>query len=414
MMNVSYITARMTVRMMMILACVWLVAGMTSCDSSDDTTPSVQPDGGMAVSISIMTGRSVGTRAVTEYDRVGTDKENAIDVADGDYRVFLFDSDGIFAGRLKDLEPEDGSEKDRNVYRITGVLDIRLLDFYIVVLANWEQNGYYYPDPVTGKTTIADLMYAQGYTFNIAGGWQPLTDGSPKTGGIPMFGMHRYTVSREDALAATKDNPVNLSPTEDDAIWMMRSMAKIEVVDAMKKFGYSSYPKLESVTFGPYMEKGKLLPDAKATGGNAIWTNGSQVTTLSLPTGISPTESRLDFFHTLDTDRTNDGGDPMAYVKRDVMAAYIAEQDLTAGTSGGKYTRPYMAVTIRNRAAGTTGNGEETVTFRLDIPDDMGTRLLRNHIYRFEVRSTSANLINIDYVVCPWVVPEPIDIPSFD
>ena len=134
------------------------------------------------------------------------------------------------------------------------------------------------------------------------------------------------------------------------------------------------------------------------------------MTAPSLPAGIAPTGGRLGFFHTLDTDRTNDETPPIAYTDRDVMAAYVAEQDL----DDGRTERPYMLVTVRNRPEGETGDGEETVTFRLDIPADMTTKLLRNHIYRFEIKSASANLININYVVCPWIEHKAIDLPAFD
>lgn len=414
MMYMSNITTLRPMRMAKAMACALLLACAAACDSSDESASPEQPRDSMAVSISIMTGKATATRAISEYDRTSTEKESIIDATNGDYCVFVFDGNGIFADRLHEMTPENDTETNINRYTISGVLDIKLLDFYIVVLANWKQNGYNYPILRPGKTTIAELMNAQGYIFDMPDGWQPFADGEPETGGMPMFGMHRYTVSEADAKQSTRDNPVRLAQTDDDAIWMMRSMAKIEVVDAMEKFGYSSYPKLESVTFGPYMDKGKLIPDAKSTGGSTLWINNKQVTAPSLPTGIAPTDGRLNFFHSLDTDRTNDGDDPMAYVKRDMMSAYIAEQDLTAKTAGGTTESPYMVVTVRNRPEGETGDGEETVSFRLDIPADMGTRLLRNHIYRFEIKSASANLINIEYVVCPWIEHNAIDLPAFD
>lgn len=414
MMSMNDITTLRTIRMVKAVTCVLLLTGMPACDSSDEFAAPEQPVGSMAVSISIMTGKTTGTRAVNEYDRTGTEKENAIDVANGDYRVLLFHKDGWLVRRFKEITPATPDGNGVNRYLITDTLDITLLDFHIAVLANWEQNGWHYPLLAEGVTTISSLMADMRNLFDVKSGWQPFdedgADGKPATGGVPMFGMHSYTVSEADAKRSTKDNPVDLAPTDDDAIWMMRSMAKIEVVDAMDKIGYSSYPKLESVTFGPYMGKGKLIPDARSTGGNALWTNNSRVTAPSLPAGIVPTDGRLGFFHTLDTDRTNDEIPPIAYTDRDVMAAYVTEQDLTDGRT----ERPYMVVTVRNRPAGEDGDGEETVTFRLDIPADMTTKLLRNHIYRFEIKSASANLININYVVCPWIEHKAIDLPAFD
>lgn len=85
----------------------------------------------------------------------------------------------------------------------------------------------------------------------------------------------------------------------------------------------------------------------------------------------------------------------------------MAEQDLTRNNG-------FLYITIRNRPDDMPGNGEATVTYCLDLSQDIGSKLLRNHIYRFEVKSASAQLINVQYVVCPWIEPPAIDIPTFD
>ncbi len=406
-MNMSNITTLLPVRVMKALACVWLLVCATACDSSDETALPEQPNKSMTVSISIMTHKPAGTRAVQEYDRVGTVKENIIDVANGDYRVLVFHKDGWLVKKFNEIKAEPDTDQNTNRYLICDSLDITMLDFSVVVLANWERNGWRYPLLAEGTTTIDGLMGDMKCLFTVRDRWQPLADDTDNTGGIPMFGMHRYSVSREDALRSTMENPVKLAQTDKDIIWMVRSMAKIEVVDAMDKISKDDYPRLEKVTLSPCMAAGKLIPDAYSTGNSEPWSNGEQVNRTSLPAGITPTERNLDFFATTDTDGKEGVENAETYTGHTVYAAYVAEQDLTRNNG-------FLYITIRNRPDDMPGNGEATVTYSLDLSQDIGSKLLRNHIYRFEVKSASAQLINVQYVVCPWIEPPAIDIPTFD
>ena len=136
----SNITTLLPVRVMKALACVWLLVCATACDSSDETALPEQPNKSMTVSISIMTHKPAGTRAVQEYDRVGTVKENIIDVANGDYRVLVFHKDGWLVKKFNEIKAEPDTDQNTNRYLICDSLDITMLDFSVVVLANWERN----------------------------------------------------------------------------------------------------------------------------------------------------------------------------------------------------------------------------------------------------------------------------------
>lgn len=396
MLNNSHILVRLSIRAWALL--VWIVLSVcaVACDSEEEMSLPEQPDGSMTVSISIKTNGSTGTRAADVYDMIGIMEENTINVVDGDYRILLFDKDGWLVGRFDDIQPVTGEEQNVNQYVVTASLDKTLLDFTVVVLANWEQNGWHYPLLAESITTIDGLMVDVDCQFDVKEGWRPFHEnGAVRTGGMPMFGMHSFSVSQEEAKKATGDAPVNLSESERDVIWMVRSMAKIEVVDAMDKINDDDYPRLESVTFAPYMNAGKLIPDAFSNGNGERWNNGSQVGKVSLPAGKTPVTGELALFSIADAD-----------TKREKYVAYVAEQNLNQ-------QKAYLYITVRNRPDGITGDGLVTVTYELDVNQETGMRILRNHLYRFNIKSVSSQLINVEYVVCPWS-GYTVDIPVFD
>ncbi len=152
----------------------------------------------------------------------GSAAENHIDIAGGDFRILIFDSNDLYLGSLDDVgfipvDPEGASK----TYYLLGSLDPEMMErcgrtFKVMFLANWS-GGYMDPeDLVAGKTTVAELCAASVYAFDPA---SDLTlDGGRL---IPMFGI---TDLYRDVDFGDYGSYKNLG-----AIHLLRAYAKVEV-----------------------------------------------------------------------------------------------------------------------------------------------------------------------------------------
>ncbi|MCD8206345.1 MAG: hypothetical protein LUD72_00240 [Bacteroidales bacterium] len=152
-----------------------------------------QADGGMAVKLTIMT-RAITSNSYT-YE-VGTQWENYIDIAGGDYKIYFFTNDKNDAVATEDSErntliaefvPKEVSaidETDYTQYTLSGEVGddiVAYSDFKIVVLANWEA----YPEVTAGETTIDALVENDNATFSA----ETFLGGVDESHLIPFYGV---------------------------------------------------------------------------------------------------------------------------------------------------------------------------------------------------------------------------------
>lgn len=390
----------------------------------------------------------------------GSPAENYINTADCQF--LLFDADRTL---LRPIFPEiTPGQKDDNVdytwYSIKASITEPYfdeavkagndrIDFYIMVIANSHSTGLdgQYPGLTPGVTTIDDIA-AQKIIYNLPS-QGPLGDGgywssswSPSieyNNYIPMAGLQKFTVSADQLKESTYDTPVDLSAgTPAKTIDMLRSMAKIEVIDKIDlPDEYDPNIKrmrIEKVELIGFYRKGTIMPLISSEGQWPDYVSGD-VNQPNLPA--------LDYYavpvpmvgeeYSAPNRGKNIGFDIDTYSSQTehqnypVWSCYVTEYSKLAV---GNDAKPYIVVTLVDESSpdkdtDEDGNEKPTSFFKElklteyvnGAPQGDGINfLLRNHIYRYEINSVSsseANIIDVGYTVCNWD-NYTVDIPTFD
>lgn len=324
----------------------------------------------------------------------GIPVESAIDVKGYDYRVLVFDSNSgaLITDDVLMVQFEQESQSGNTVtYRLLGEVDLRGSDatldkFKVMVLANWnayDKTGTY---ARFNFQKSLGLIYADGDNFNFTSpsgsdaAWAPSISESKL---IPMFGISEEI----DVSKAVEDHIL-----VNDPIPMLRSIAKVEIVDNLSE----STP-ITSIKLSKASANGRFIPNIL---NNTSWNDDAkQVTTPSLPT--TTTEySDVPFFKGSQT-YTVDGKEKAVWV------AYIPEMILASRL---RTDRERPAFTI------TAGSGTQ-YTFRFDNyiegkeADQQSKELqhvLRNHIYRYIVEAPSS-FLTVTSEVLDWDVYTPME-----
>ncbi len=203
-----------------------------SC-GEDGTSPVGTGGGGDGtVTIGLTLTASYGYDEAGKYE-TGSDYENYIDVAGGDYRIYFFTDDDANKGNdvlIAAFEPDEAvpvpvTGSGYTEYSVYGEAPDALTThdtFKVVMLANWGTDNY--PDVEAGTTTIDDICEHSTdnskYTFSHLTDFELSPTDTPKRL-IPFFGVHAYTGVKFKANDATVlREPVTL----------LRAMAKVEVV----------------------------------------------------------------------------------------------------------------------------------------------------------------------------------------
>lgn len=335
----------------------------TACQSSfEEESPAVGASAGQPVSLRIMVGDNITTRAVpipTDNDEEGSIDENHIDIANNDFRILFFDTENryisMFDPQNVTIEPVTSNERIYNMY---GTLaDALPINFKIVVLANWGTDNY--PDGSTaGATTLENICES---IYDYTAGFEPSADNN-RTQVIPMYGVKTCT-----GISFTPDLLSHLG-----SIDMLRAMAKVEIVcedesiaitqatlNCVNSCGYCApnnmYDKTENVLSLHIPEK------AIASSYTKNYTGNANKATFYIPE-----------YQNLDN-------------KANITLSFrTTAEEIRTGTI---FFKDYSSNT--------------------DKPFDIA----RNYLYRFTVQFKTSLIIQ--YTVCPWGRYD-INIPSFD
>ena len=373
-------------RAAVLMLCVLVCAACSSSDDDGGLNGSSDPDA-TVFTMRIVTYNTTSRSWSDPYDRKGNAAENRINVTDGDFRVYLFDKDGKFLQIVQGYMETNGSQSD---YVLRGKIARQYTDFgstgsarlTVLALANWREWGAIYPTPARG-TLLNDFIANTKNEFKIAStAWYPFGSATPKRG-IPMFGYHIFTLTKAEAEASTEYAPATLRGTDDkNDLYMMRSMAKIEIVDAMEKAGSDAYPALDKIIIDKYIPNGLLVPKTTAWKGN-----GLQASAISMPEPYSFSGSELNMFKSADYDSEGVTVNGQQFTGRDMMVAYVPEQYFANAQNS-----PNMTITVRDFAEGTK-NPTKTVKYRLNLHDIIGQTMLRNHVYRIRVAIAATEIV---------------------
>ena len=305
------------------------------------------------------------------YDGVGTDdsdqavpgidNENAID----NIQVFMFSTDGAYIGGLKDMEYE--RQDNSNIYNIKGEVDVvktaigtnEVLNCKIMVVANADA-----ATEVSGKVT--DYNNAATFNHNVSY--------------IPMWGIGTYSINLIQQLQVDLDEP----------IYMLRSMAKIEVT--LNQTIYAKGYRITSATLNKYNTQGYVVPTLPVTtGDNPVvdWNNLTNTTSLSTANVFRENESLAE---------TASSPTPKSFAESEVGKSYViyvpeydneSELTITLGLTHNSTpiykegTTPYTISLNEYKLNNKTGKSEPDTEKPLD--------LVRNHWYQYTINSIDSN-----------------------
>lgn len=390
-------------------------------------------------------------------DERGFAAENFIDVTD--VQFLLFDDNGIL---LRPFYPEV-SVQDADFYtnylmkatftepyfdrmiseaKAANALATTDVSFSIMVIANGKGMHAVPFALYPGVTTIADVA-RELRTFDTPPHYESFTVGdivskvytpwSPSIAEkrlIPMAGLQKFTIKAVELASSSPNEPANLTPDTNTAIPMLRTMAKIEIIDHLEFSTTEEYDpdalrmKVDKVELCGFYSKGTLLPwmGANAPGYISQWTNVStQVTSPTNPGDyyLPPVEFSESGYGT--SDNIFNFGNPIVTTGYNkgfpVFSLYIPEYSLSWLSDAD--VKPYIVITLENSDSdqGGTIKKLELSTYQngkpvanSDIPF-----MLRNHIYRYEINGADnpQNIISVGFTVCDMFTPE-IDIPTFN
>ena len=397
-----------------LVAAATLLSGCIN-DSADCTTPPLQLADNEAValhlSLTVPNEAQLSTRAGTPER--GNDYENKINIQGGDYQIAVFsDDDGSFiTNKVKMVrESIEETSDSYSIYTMIGEIQADLLKnsdgFRIMVLANLKSVGGTYPtdsgsgpSSFAGRKAIVDesvtdfdntsvnvFKPANGETPDMAFCFTtPNNSGNWKLGPssqqlIPMFGFSdRLTLP--DPSQATPWGVVAI----ETQISMLRSVAKVEIIDDMVNNEIVGVNLSESDMYGRY------IPDITANPG---WNTATQIISPTYPSKYTtPLSSgkKVQFYSEKRTIGSED---------KTVWIAYIPEMRLVNSTAQDP-KRPHFSLNF----------GSQSREFDFDNYQDNGKpvtgaaghleSVLRNHIYRYTVTGSLAGL-NVTLKDLPW------------
>lgn len=406
---------------------------LSSCIEDYGECPEIGGEGPFQLSFTILTKNVPDSRATeAEFDQIGTSPENYLDV--NDMRILVFDNNRDF---IVDVTPSASVMSKNDIFTIYEVRakfddpyfvdkvnsgDVNI-DFYILVLANYSDWGISFPPMQKGvslESFFADActMTVLPNTFKLLNAvsdpsWRQL---------FPMAGLQHFSINGNNLLTSTESDPTDLSVLTGKEINMLRSLAKIEVVDKVNIGDNEVFTdedeedplRIDKVELNGYMTQGTLLPGYQQWRGSGS-PETQQVTAPTVPgtasyvrppvlnndNSFEPAGSLSGFILNFYKD---EAATAMREDKCPVFSCYIFEYSsaLLEGTT----QRPYMRITTLAGNVGGDVMESLLLPLRLATYTDDGNPpvnvpyLLRNHIYRFEVVAIHQD-VRVNWTVCP-------------
>lgn len=335
-----------------------------------------------------------------EEEEDGSPAENYIDFVGGDYRIVLFNESGDF---LADFGAENvnssmaGTDNhtieiliDRKKYPGFPV-DSENLTFQVMVLANWNSWKCDYSRLVGRNISESDFnsIWKDGNSFNFSynpdnNSWTPNIDSNPKRL-IPMFGI--------GTISGFQWNSSKNIHYGHSTVWMLRSLAKIEisVSDEMFIKGFD----IIECSINKYNTSGRLIPDLSRDENKFSGDQTPHMKYPSLSDSKQLTGGELKFVN------LSPEGEKARFV------AYLPE--MATGefqiTDDDNDDRPKLEIKM-------AVNGKWFKDYNVELADYSKGKpvknsylfhVLRNHFYNYNIEGeTGTEELKITYTVCPW------------
>lgn len=356
---------------------------------------------------------SSDTRAENHDQVAGTNVENYINVDEKDFKILIFGSDKEL---VKEIEGTDEackiSSETSNYTKYTLTVNLKITDsktkdnlqnFKVMVLANWKSCDITsiprYPS-LEGYNISDDQnsIYKNESDFNFTisdnnteDTWKP--DFSSKRF-IPMFGISDE-IDWDYALMMGKYGD---GYATDQPIKMLRGLAKIEIVDVTSDQG------LHVEGFSHWIWGGRMIPNLLE---NPDWNKDAiQIETPSAtyPAALSTTfQPGAGMFKFHAGGKNHDGNNVWYfYLPETELQNYLASGGGLLDDSYG-WPRPMIGLKYNNssyfiyldkniKMSGSNGYGDESLK-----------SILRNHIYRYTIDASQAQL-KVGFSVLPWTM----------
>lgn len=354
---ISYLT--IVLAALLLGACNSIMDDEVCADQPSDTTTPVQ------IGFTLTTG-DVSSRAITEGEDPGSERENYIDIANNNFRILLFNTDNKYLTALK-VNRITQTGNDGTTYYVEGELDEAYTDFKLVVLANWGM----YADNWTSETTIADVCettYSYAIDFDIDDDL------------IPMYGVQTYN---DVELRA------NLLTQLTDEIDLLRAMAKIEVTCSAEDIT------LTGATLHHYNTSGHCAPANvySDTADDWGWSDNDVCNhTVHIPADVSSADN-------LPFTPTDEG-----YI------VYVPEFDNTDVTR-----QSYISVSLQHSDDNAPVNLDNTNIYFCEYNTETGEPtdntdfdIVRNHWYKYDITHVDDGELIFQYRVRLWNVEESV------
>lgn len=202
------------------VVCVMLV-GLVACTGSDENVQVQEEKQLVEVGITLVVDRKAESRGLTDgMDLNGTAGENYIDIENGDFRFYVFDTDNkpVSEIEVKNIAPIN---ELKSLYYVRAEMENPPgANFKLVVLANWEANGATYPTfSDAAITDMEALCEASQYYYKYDDIKETPFNPGQNEKSIPMYGVHTYS-----GVTFHSDLETLLGE-----ITLVRAMAKVEV-----------------------------------------------------------------------------------------------------------------------------------------------------------------------------------------
>ncbi len=221
---------------------LWLLSGamllsLASCSNDNYIEDFAYTDGTVGVEMTIQTRSLSNITSSSDKEYVaGTEWENYVDIAGGDYRIYFFEYDpdtetasssGTNSTLIAEFEPTDMysiAGSDYTSYTLSGKVDESLIEslenFKVVVVANWGKDNYPTESDIEEGLTIDGLCSYEKAVFDafVSNGTATMPSADNL---IPFFGLREYS-----GVTWRENYKTRLSGD----ITLLRSMAKVEVI----------------------------------------------------------------------------------------------------------------------------------------------------------------------------------------
>lgn len=263
-------------------------------------------------------------------------------------------------------------------------------------MAKWNQ--------ITG-TTYAQVIeqlnvwvYTMEYFYNENGGDDVTQLYQNQRKNMPMFGTNLFYASQGDLYNSRPESPVPLGDMN-----MLRSLAKVRVVDNIQNKGADGYPKIIGASIVSSQSYIHTMPyDA------LNYINGNQVHTPYIANPEYEIGESNPFTYKLGILPAAWSNLPSSQYKGDIRVGYIPEQSIKQVNNDVSQGMPIFQVTVAlsKNADGT----EETKIYHIPMTGykdqvfSFGDYILRNHIYTLSVNEISMDTeADITVNVADWI-----------